>query len=127
MPLRDVADSHLHALLRLALVDVPAVERHLAARYRKFANNRLHQRGFAGAITAEHGNRAAPGYAEADVEQHLAAAVASIEIANVQKWLFRHDEDRSPGRFCWPEFLQPCLIQALGPDRARSAGHRCHG
>ena len=55
MLLRDIADPHPHALLGLTPGDVPAVERHLAAGYRKFADNRFHQSGFAGAVTAEHG------------------------------------------------------------------------
>src|SRR4029078_13317631 len=89
-----------HALLGRAAADVAAVEGDLPLPRRQLADDGLHQRGLAGAVAAQHGDAATPGNAEVDVEQDLAAAIAGVEMLDVQK--FRHGADRSPGRICWP-------------------------
>jgi hypothetical protein len=51
---------------------------------RQFADDGLHQRGLAGAVAAKNGDAAAPGNAQRDTEQHLAAAIARVDILDIE-------------------------------------------
>src|SRR3569832_244378 len=125
MLLRHIADPGADTFLGPAAADVAAVEGEFALPRRQFADDGLHQSGLAGAVAPEHGYAAAPRDADADVEQDLAAAIAGVEMLDVQK--FRHGADRSPGRMCWPGSRIRCLKPAPCPGRARSSGHRYRG
>src|SRR5262249_15959490 len=113
------ADAGAGALLGAAPRDVAAVEKQFTLRGRELADDRLHQRGLAGAIAAQHGDTAAPWDADVDVEQHLAAAITGLEMPDIEECLFKEGGDRSPGHSCWPGSPRQCRTPAPCPGRAR--------
>jgi hypothetical protein len=82
--LRHVAETEAHALVGRQLGGVLVVEADLAGVRGHLADDRLHQRGLAGAVAAEHGHRAAPRRRQAHAEQHLAAVVGRAHVADLE-------------------------------------------
>src|SRR3984893_4275068 len=88
-PLWHVSESRGRASMRRPPRYLGLVDQNAALRHRKHPHQAFQQRGFSGAIPAEHGQAFARHDLEADLTQHLCAAIMLIQALNAESHDYR--------------------------------------